>query len=285
MIILLLLLVPVRYHLKARFEKKVKARLSVGWLLKLIQLKITAINLQALLRLKLLWFSLYKCHLGNWGEEEEDTSPDRKEEKQTQALKSDNQNISSKDKDKIKDKKSTAPAAFAEKKKQDFDPLFEELAKIEAEEAKKDADDGKDDAEESPEAFYRKIMIFLEDEKNQESLALCVRQLKKLGKHLQPTYFQIEGEIGLKNPADTALLLARIYRLYPLYGKTIQIRGNFQEPVTDVFLEIKGRLRLGTLIWIALRLWINKNFRSWLKKDKSRRDDNTNTEEISGAAA
>ena len=292
-LLILLLAVPLRYQLKARADQSVKAILDVGWLLKLAHIRIALINLQALLRLKLFGFSVYKKHLGDWGEEKEEQEQAIKKSgdeaavtvKEEKPEKADSDNGSQKPKE---TSKPSEPAQEKElDKKQDYDKLFSKLAQ---------ENERKSGSEKSPEEekqkklkeSYNKITDFLQDEKNQETLRLCAEQIKKAGRHLKPTYFLLEGEVGLKDPADTARLLAWIYRLYPLFGDAVRIRGNFEEPAVDLLLVIRGRLRLGTLLWIAGHLWMNKNFRSWIKKKGSDPDEDHKSieaAEANGAAA
>ena len=44
----------------------------------------------------------------------------------------------------------------------------------------------------------------------------------------------------------------------------------FEEPVMEGELKLKGRLRMGTILWCGFRVFLNKNFRLLLKQWRSR---------------
>lgn len=283
LLILLICLVPIRYQIKGRVAEGVKARGDVTWLLHLIHVWLAAINAQILCKIKGLGFCLKKLHLGNWGEEaaeradagREETSPSEKAPREVSAKQ---------DKEKAKeDKKASAKQekkAEAAPKKDKYDRLFEAL---EEEEKRKAREKEGPEAELSEESkarlkknrhILRQVQDFWEDEKNREAVALIRRQFLKLGKHMLPTHFLLEGEIGLKDPAATGELVGKIYRFYPLYGDHIRLQGVFDRQTVNLYGELKGRFRLGILVEILIRLLLNKRCRSWarqmLKKDKDK---------------
>ena len=143
---------------------------------------------------------------------------------------------------------------------------------------KEEAPEEKGGGIEKLEALIDKVSDFWDDDKNRYTVELILKQLKKLGKHLLPTYFQLEGRLGLGDPAKTGRIVGQVYRFYPLYGNHIRLDGVYDEKVAEGTVEIRGRIRLGILVEIAVRLLLNKNFRKWLrqmkKKDKSETEKN-----------
>lgn len=279
LLLLLICLVPIRYQIKGRVAEGVKARGDVTWLLHLIHVWLAAINSQVLCRIKLLGFCLKKLHLGNWGEEEgaaegaASLEPEKDSEAKTPAKK---------EKEKPKEDKTASrkQEAKAEKppKKDKYDRLFEALEEEEKRKAREKESPEAELSEESKEKLkkirrlIRQAQDFWEDEKNREAVLLIRRQFLRLGKHVIPTHFLLEGEIGLKDPAATGELIGKIYRYYPLYGDHIRLQGVFDRQTVNLYSELKGRFRLGILVEILLRLLLNKRCRSWarqmLKKDK-----------------
>ncbi len=261
LILVLVLCVPIRYDLKARYNEGFRARAGVHWLLRLLHIKAAAINAQILVKVNVFGHCLKKQHLGKWGEEEnEEAASEQKPEKEPE-----------KKEEKEEPEAEEKPPAPA----QPFDAVFAEMEEEKPEEEKpgavpEEAEDGAEDFRE----MIRKVEAFLDDEKNQYTIHLILKQLRKLGKHLLPTKFLIEGKLGLDDPAKTGEIIGKVYRFYPLYGDHIRLDGVYDEKVTNVYTEIAGRIRLGILVEIAVRLLLNKNFRQWigLKKKKNKKD-------------
>lgn len=283
LLILLICLVPIRYQIKGRVSEGVKARGDVTWLLHLIHLWLAAINAQILCRIKALGFCLKKLHLGNWGEEEAETAESGRKEASLPEKASGEVPVKQ-DKEKKKEEKKTSgkqgKKTEAAPKKDKYERLFEAL---EEEEKRKAREEKGPEAELSEESkarlkkirdILRRVQDFWEDEQNREAVALIRRQFLKLGKHMIPTHFLLEGEIGLKDPAATGELVGKIYRFYPLYGDHIRLQGVFDRQTVNLYGELKGRFRLGILVEILIRLLLNKRCRSWarqmLKKDKDK---------------
>ena len=311
LILILVLCVPFRYEIRGRYDEKLKAKAGVSWLLKMIHVKVEAIQAQIRVRICVFGHAFKKMYLGNWG----DNAPDA--EKKAEA--EDGEEGGDGEKEEKAEKKKPAPpdeekpeppeekpeavsdakAAKAEKTKKDrptpkekYDEIFEELQrrqeekereKAAAAQEKKDAEapeEGAAEAEEEDKTFLETAMLwterisdFWDDEKNQKAVYLIERQLLKLGKHLVPTKFLLKGDLGLGDPAKTGQTIGKIYRFYPLFGDNIQLNGVFDEKRTDLYTELKGRIRLGILVEIAVRLLLNGRIRRWiryfLKKDKA----------------
>ena len=295
---LLICLVPVRYRIKARVAEGFKAKGGVSWLLRLIHVTFAAINAQILCRVRLLGFCLKKLHLGKWGEEEPEKTGDASEtseetDKETESKeKKQNRKSEAKtsgpDKDDADEegKKDPEEEKKPNKKPDKYEAMFKALEerekKKEAEKTKAAAGETADEASsddpsagtaEKIQAFIDKVTDFWDDDKNRDAVALIERQLLRLGRHLLPTHFLLEGRIGLKDPGSTGQLIGKIYRFYPLYGEHIRVDGVFDRKTVDLYTELKGRLRLGVLVEIVIRLLLNKRCRTWvkqlMKKDKT----------------
>ena len=119
-------------------------------------------------------------------------------------------------------------------------------------------------------------------------MRLIGKQLKKIGRHLKPTHFLVEGELGFGDPAKTGKIMGTLYSFYPVFRDHIRIDGNYEEQVMKLRLELKGRLRLGIFVEVALRLLLNKNLRQWIKKlthkDKNEKAGEETAEETAEAA-
>ena len=271
LILVLVLCVPIRYDLKGRYrDDGLKAKGGIHWLLKLVHVKLAAINAQILVKVNVLGRCFKKMHIGKWDEEPEASEEGGAPKTEAEPEKKPEQ----------KDKKENAPA-------QPYDAVFAGMEEAEEKEKKERKAEKKKEAAADPAAgeseegtdireLIRKAEVFLDDEKNQYTIHLILKQLLRMGKHLLPTRFLVEGRLGLGDPAKTGELVGKVYRFYPLYGDHIRLDGVYDEEVKDIYAEIGGRIRLGVFVEIAVRLLLNKNFRSWLKqmkKDKNEKND------------
>lgn len=113
---------------------------------------------------------------------------------------------------------------------------------------------------------YEAVLAFFQDESNQETMKLILRQVKALFRHILPRKVQGQVTFGFDDPYLTGQVLAGASLFYAWYGQKIDFIPVFEEPVLDGELKLKGRIRLGTLLWCCLRVYLNKNFRVLLKR-------------------
>ena len=110
------------------------------------------------------------------------------------------------------------------------------------------------------------VRTFLADHENQMTLRLLWKQLKKLLRHILPRKLSGRVRFGFDDPATTGQILTYVSPFYGLYAKTLKLEPVFDEKVTEGELHVKGHIRVATLLWIVIRVFLNKNFRLLLKK-------------------
>ena len=110
------------------------------------------------------------------------------------------------------------------------------------------------------------VRTFLADHENQMTLRLLWKQLKKLLRHILPRKLSGRVRFGFDDPATTGQILTYVSPFYGLYAKTLKLEPVFDEKVIEGELHVKGHIRVATLLWIVIRVFLNKNFRLLLKK-------------------
>lgn len=110
------------------------------------------------------------------------------------------------------------------------------------------------------------VRTFLGDPENQKTLYLIKKQVWKLIRHILPRKMRGRIRFGFDDPAATGQILTYISPFYGLYAKSVTVEPVFDEKVIEGELHIKGRIRVGTLLWYVVRVLLNKNFRAILKK-------------------
>ncbi len=263
LILLIVLLVPFRYETEARFrDNKVRAKARFSWLLRLLNVLFHWKEDKGLLRIKVGPKTVKAKKLGKWpGKEKKKKKKEQKQEAEE-----------------------TSPEAA------DIWAAGEEIPEETVVSAETVPCDGTASAEPpagtpepgpSPEGsgeeeteplkdklrrWYDLAKDFLEDEQSTEAVALIGRQLRRIGRHFLPTLFRIEGRLGLGDPARTGRLIGKIYAFYPVYGDAIRLDGVYDRKEIDLYLHMKGRLRLGIFVGAALRLLMNRRIRQWIRQ-------------------
>lgn len=115
-------------------------------------------------------------------------------------------------------------------------------------------------------ARYEKAMAFLQDEENKKTIALLFTQTKKLFFHLFPRKIKGRIRFGFEDPYYTGKVLTAVSPFYGLYAKSLSLEPVFGEKALEGELHIRGRVRAATLLWIGVRVLLNKNFRTLLRK-------------------
>lgn len=105
---------------------------------------------------------------------------------------------------------------------------------------------------------------FLNDEKTRAALVCVKTGIVRLFKHILPKKLKGEIRYGFEDPSTTGQVLGVIYMLYPACQNHISICPDFEHQVLEGYLELKGRIYVCTLLWIALKIYFDKNFKSVL---------------------
>lgn len=114
------------------------------------------------------------------------------------------------------------------------------------------------------------ILAFLQDEENRYSIKLIKYQLKRLLKHIFPK--KIHGNItfGVEDPYFMGQILSVAAFFYPLYGKQLLVTPIMNTKELNGEVSFRGRLQVGVLVYIALRIWMNKNIRTQFHNYRNR---------------
>lgn len=113
-----------------------------------------------------------------------------------------------------------------------------------------------------------KAKAFWDDAENKRMIALLVSQTKKLILHVLPRRLRGRLRFGFEDPYRTGQVLTAVSPFYVLYAKSFTLEPVFDEKVLDGEVHVKGHIRAGTLLWIGIRILMNKNFRRLLRKWK-----------------
>ncbi|MCR5420962.1 MAG: DUF2953 domain-containing protein [Lachnospiraceae bacterium] len=112
-------------------------------------------------------------------------------------------------------------------------------------------------------SYYQNALF--NDSVNREAVGLIIIKLKRLIRAVKPRKTGGFIEIGMEDPADMGKILAASAMLYPVYGKNIEIRSDFENKVLDFDVWFKGRIYLCVIVKVALQLYFNKKVRRFIR--------------------
>ena len=112
---------------------------------------------------------------------------------------------------------------------------------------------------------------FLEREDFKRAFALCKKQLLSLWKNIRPRKAKLEVHFGFDDPATTGQILSYLGMMYPLLGKDIKIRPDFEKTILEGKVLIKGRITVFVLLKVLWILYFDKDIkrliRIWKKEE------------------
>ncbi|MBP3700473.1 MAG: DUF2953 domain-containing protein [Lachnospiraceae bacterium] len=85
-------------------------------------------------------------------------------------------------------------------------------------------------------------------------ISTCWKQIKQILRHLLPTKLRIQGNYGFADPSLTGQITGILCMLPEQYQKNIHLQPHFQEECLDGECMLKGRIRLGSLVWPVIKI-------------------------------
>lgn len=95
--------------------------------------------------------------------------------------------------------------------------------------------------------------------RTKEAFRVAKVQLIALLKHLKPSTLKGQITYGTGDPASTGQNLGYMSVLFPLYYDHIDITPDFENEILEGDLMMKGRIRVWSVVWCALKVIWNKN--------------------------
>ncbi len=110
--------------------------------------------------------------------------------------------------------------------------------------------------------YYKEVV---ESETFQNSFRLCRGELVRILKSLKPQKFEGQLIVGMDDPAATGQILAICGMLYPVFGGQLDVAGDFEKKRIEGWIFIKGRIRFGTFLRMAVRVYFNKDIKKLIR--------------------
>lgn len=107
---------------------------------------------------------------------------------------------------------------------------------------------------------------FLKQEDTKLAFSFIKGEAVKIFKHVRPRKMKGYVNFGFDDPAITGQVIGILYMFRVGFKKNFVLNPDFENKKLETDVLIKGRVQLYYLLYIALRVYKNKNFNSILKK-------------------
>ena len=271
LLLLAVLFVPIRYRVVAQYEEKAIARITAGWFLHLIGVRLVISDQEKSCKLKLFgiplidFFSPRKDRRKKRrSKRHQDTQPakqsvhqDKQPAKQSvhqdeqpveQSVHQDKQNslqikeeqqqIGS-EKEKASgfdtDQASDEKASFFTKVRIYINRIFDKIKEIRKKET-------------NLKEKYNKWLVVLKRDRTKEALEKCKNTLCKVLKAVLPRKWKLFVHYGMEDPALTADILGYYWMLFAVLSGHIDCQPDFENKVFECNLHAKGHIRMITMV-------------------------------------
>ena len=107
---------------------------------------------------------------------------------------------------------------------------------------------------------YEHIQQFLERDYVERTIKRALKILKRLFGTIKPKKSKGYVHFGLGSSADTGMMLGKVSRFYPLYGRWLVLDPDFYNKGVEGDIDIKGRIYLFRIVGPALRMVLTRDF-------------------------
>lgn len=280
LVLCLLLFVPIRYNIYARYKDEVKVTARITYLMKAVRVRFELTGKESSTDIRVLWFKLS-------GRDDRQRKP--RQHTKPEKPKSDSADTASDKKDKRQDFRADTDNALQQEVKEqpktliqseqeeqpEFQTQSEPAAKSEADGHKIKDRQSKNKVPKSEKKDKKSTNIHTKDKsggimnnvrsvvamvkENRPVLNFLFRQLKALLNHILPGSHVINLRLGLDDPALLGEFLGAVAVVRAATNLVININPVWDEKAFEADCSFKGRVLLGKVLFIALRVYFNKD--------------------------
>lgn len=260
LLLLAVLFVPIRYRVVAQYEEKAIARITAGWFLHLIGVRLVISDQEKSCKLKLFGISLIDFfsprkdrRKKRRSKSHQDKQPAKKsvhqdkqpveqsvhqnkqnnlqKKEEWQQIGSEKEKASGFDTDQASDEK----ASFFTKVRIYINRISDKIKKIRKKET-------------NLKEQYNKWLVVLKRDRTKEALEKCKNTLCKVLKAVLPRKWKLFVHYGMEDPALTADILGYYWMLFAVLSGHIDCQPDFENKVFECNLHAKGYIRMITMV-------------------------------------
>lgn len=94
------------------------------------------------------------------------------------------------------------------------------------------------------------------------------KQLRRVIKAVWPKKIKAHVHLGMNDVASTADIFSAYGMMYPILAGKVYLTPDFERAVIEGDMDIKGRIRIITIIWAAAVVYFNKDIRKTVRRFK-----------------
>lgn len=281
LILCLLLFVPIRYRVHASFYGKPRVSAHVTYLLSLLHVNFELDGKESALKIKLFGHNISDDKKTD--DKETTDSPEQndstvKEEhddvKAGEAVKSCEVDTPTKSKKAIeaeassghKERKESGSSHAEKSRKEDKSKNSGKPESLPDKKSDKKTEVSGSDSDGIIDKVKSIVSLIKE---NRGVIDFVMRQLKLLFKHIMPGSHTISIKLGLDDPALLGEIVGGIAVFRAMTGIVINITPVWDDKVFEAELDFKGRIILGRVLYIAARVYFNKEVKKIIKTIKN----------------
>lgn len=110
------------------------------------------------------------------------------------------------------------------------------------------------------------ILAEWQTEPMQQSVSLLKLRLLRLLLHILPQKGTANLQIGFDDPSVTGKVLGVLAMLYPRFGGNLKVVPYFDRRILAGDIDCRGRIRILNLLILVIKIWRDKNIRSFIGK-------------------
>lgn len=118
-----------------------------------------------------------------------------------------------------------------------------------------------------------KLKSIIDDERVQKTVRLVLKKAGRLLKHVLPRRISGTFDYGFEDPSVTGYITAVCGALYGRLGRAFTFRPDFENKKLEADAKFSGKIRLGYIAAVALRVYLNKDFKYSLKLAKTFKEE------------
>ena len=270
LLVLIILIAPIHYEGEVSFDEKANAKIKVGWLL-FIRFYLNVVDNKLDYAAKLFGLQVFpKKKKKKKGKEEEEEQEEISGHMISEAKTEPEEEKPEKEAEKKEEEKPEIVEAEEkeEEKEKDDTPLIDKIGNV-VERAVYVVDNTTCALADENSAIFR----FLSRRSTKNSFVWTKTFLFKVIKHIKPQKLMGDLELGLDDPAVTGYIFAVLSQFYENYYNTFTLMPNFEEKTIKGKAYFNGRIVLGYIVVKALRLYLRKQFRQFIKNAKALKND------------
>ncbi len=296
--VLIVLFVPIRYNVTGSKYDSISALVKITYLLHLIRVIVDYDGNVARIKVKVLFFTVYKMEKVLKEESDGEELPEVKiddsemdvddlielwnQEKEAEARKKEGSSVELSEKDEVKKaekqefSKEKEPVLKEEKElekraetdnKKEKNIKKEKTKKKRRKEKKPKTDKGESNFNKYLEKA-KKIYAFLTREENEGLLKFVFYKLWRLLKSVLPKKIKGDLRFGLEEPDKTAYLVGGFSLLYPYTNDKFSLTPDFNKAIIEGSLNFRGRIWIVEILYHLVVIVADKRVRRLIKEVK-----------------